>query len=96
MDPWLDLGQLRIVGDDLKDNKAKIEQQANALHNSIEVARAETLQDTPTLVILMRRDSADLGSAVFAPASASFSTPIICSSENLVRFVVCPSFEARL
>src|SRR3546814_1459163 len=29
-------------------------------------------------------------SPVFAPASASFSTPMICSSENLVRFI-CPS-----
>jgi hypothetical protein len=28
-----------------------------------------------------------------APASASFNTPIICSSENLVRFIVCPSFR---
>ncbi|MEC9345809.1 MAG: hypothetical protein VYB54_06250, partial [Pseudomonadota bacterium] len=27
------------------------------------------------------------------PASASFSTPIICSSENLARFIVCPSFR---
>jgi len=26
-------------------------------------------------------------SAVFAPASASFSTPMICSSENLVLFI---------
>lgn len=30
-------------------------------------------------------------SAVFAPASCSFNTPIICSSVNLARFI-CPSF----
>jgi hypothetical protein len=31
-------------------------------------------------------------SAVFAPASCSFSTPMICSSVNRARFI-CPSFE---
>src|SRR4051794_16056054 len=31
-------------------------------------------------------------SAVFAPASCSRSTPIICSSVNLARFI-CPSFR---
>src|ERR1700760_2516356 len=30
-------------------------------------------------------------SAVFAPASCSFSTAMICSSVNLARFI-CPSF----
>src|SRR4051812_801839 len=30
-------------------------------------------------------------SAVFAPASCSFNTAIICSSVNLARFI-CPSF----
>ena len=32
-------------------------------------------------------------SAVFTPAYASFSTPMICSSVNLLRFFVCPSFR---
>jgi len=33
-------------------------------------------------------------SAVFAPASASFNTPIICSSVNRDRFIVRPFFRA--
>src|SRR6185369_2072292 len=34
-------------------------------------------------------------SAVFIPASPSFSTPMICSSENLLRFILVRPSEGR-
>ncbi len=49
-------------------------------------SRCQPSQDTPSLWH---------GSAHFTPASCSCNIPIIFSSENLVRFIVCPLVRAN-